>query len=144
MASYCFSMKNDHIVMVEFGKAPSWICCFSHCFVCVSFLWRIRRRRRGRKKFRPDFLLLREENEPFLKWKWNYSPWHFCPNFHSCCSYIRQLHFTWIGYPRKSRTGSVFISTTQRDYNWSLTEKIISEELSTHLLYINNYLGKIN
>lgn len=35
-------------------------------FVWVFYLWRIRWRRRGRGKFRSNFLLLSQENEPFL------------------------------------------------------------------------------
>jgi len=46
------------------------------------------------------------------EWKGNYHPWHFCHSLCSHCSYIRQLHFTWRGHPRKSKTSSVFLSIT--------------------------------
>lgn len=105
--------------MVQFGEAPNLICWFSHCFVCLEN----QLEEKGKRKIQINSFTVEARKWAISEWKRNYGPWHFFPSFHSHCSYIRQLHFTWRRYPRKSRTSSVSISTTHRKYNWSLTGK---------------------
>lgn len=54
---------------------------------------------KGKRKIQIKFFIVEPRKWTISEWKQDYGPWHFCPSFHSHCSYIRQLHFTWRGYP---------------------------------------------